>query len=158
MKDLPPMTLLDYKVSTRENLMLKAFLPYIDKDFQPFLATYIKYTELLATIDLFRHNGNVFPDCTDKPGFSDIISVLLPYVSEKERETFEMISNIKNAMEMFEQYKDLFSAEGDLSGTEETNSPDSENDTVNSPLSSLLSPEQQMMFEQLSSLMNQDSK
>ena len=59
---------------------------------------------------------------------------------------------------MFEQYKDLFSAEGDLSGTEETNSPDSENDTVNSPLSSLLSPEQQMMFEQLSSLMNQDSK
>lgn len=136
MKDLPPMTLLDYKVSTRENLMLKAFLPYIDKDFQPFLATYIKYTELLATIDLFRHNNNIFPDCNDKPGFSDIISVLLPYVSEKERETFEMIGNIKNAMEMFEQYKDLFASAGDFSGTEE----------------------QQMMFEQLSSLMNQDNK
>lgn len=158
------MTLLDYKVSTRENLMLKAFLPYIDKDFQPFLATYIKYTELLATIDLFRHNGNVFSDCNDKPGFSDIISVLLPYVSEKERETFEMIGNIKNAMDMFEQYKDLFSAEGDLSGTEESGSTDESdstdtgNDTMNSPLSSLLSPEQQMMFEQLSSLMNQDNK
>ena len=84
MNNLPPMTLFDYKISNRENLMLKAFLPYIDKDFQPFLATYIKYTELLATIELFSHKDFVFDNCNSN-SFSDIISSLLPYVSEKER-------------------------------------------------------------------------
>ena len=148
MKELPPMTLLDYMVSSKENLILKAFLPYIDKDFQPFLATYIKYTELLATVNIFRQNENVFSD-ENTGDFPDIISALLPYVSEKERETFEMISNLKNTMEMFEEYKDIFAAAG---FDEESSSETSDNDIADS-LSSFLSPEQQQMFEQISSLM-----
>lgn len=110
MSNLPPMTLFDYMVSTKENNMLKAFIPYIDKDFQPLLATYIKYSELLATINLFRKKGrNVFTSKNTSTDFSDIITSLLPYVSDKEREVFETISNLKNTMEMFEMYKDMMS-------------------------------------------------
>lgn len=155
MNNLPPMTLFDYKISNRENLMLKAFLPYIDKDFQPFLATYIKYTELLATIELFSHKDFVFDNCNSN-SFSDIISSLLPYVSEKERETFEMIGNIKNIMETMEQYKDLFACNEEDSGSSAQS--DNTESSVSSMLGSLLTPEQQMMFEQLSTLMNSGSK
>ena len=95
MNKLPPMTLFDYMVSSRENNMLKAFLPYVDRDFQPMLATYIKFSELLATIDLFRPGRNVFDSQSASPDFTDIISNMLPYVSQKEREAFETISNIK---------------------------------------------------------------
>lgn len=127
MNNLPPMTLFDYMVSSRENNMLKAFLPFVDRDFQPMLATYIKYSELLATIDLFsRHGRNVFASQSGDSGFTDIISSMLPYVSDKEREAFETINNIKNAMEMFETYKDMISPDmmnafgnfGDISESE----------------------------------------
>lgn len=107
MNNLPPMTLFDYMVSSRENNMLKAFLPYIDRDFQPMLATYIKYTELLATIDLFRQGRNVFNSKSESFDFTDIISIMLPYVPPEQQDIFENISNIKNTMKMFESYKDM---------------------------------------------------
>ncbi len=167
------MTLFDYMVSSRENNMLKAFLPYIDRDFQPLLATYIKYTELLATIDLFKKRGrNVFSCNNKSQSFTDIISSMLPYVSNKERETFETLNNIKNAMEMFEMYKDMMSPDMmdafseftdintdnpdetfDNSEVPNTNS-DTQDNNISDMLSSMLSPEQMAMFEQFSSMMN----
>ena len=173
MNNLPPMTLFDYMVSSRENNILKAFLPYIDKDFQPLLATYIKYTELLATIELFNKRGrNVFPSNSNSQGFTDIISSILPYVSNKEREAFETINNIKNTMEMFEMYKDMMSPDmadafagftnSDTSSSKEDfNNDESSNSTSNTMdnnmsdmFSSIFSPEQMAMFEQFSSMMN----
>ncbi len=190
MNKLPPMTLFDYMVSSRENNMLKAFLPYVDRDFQPMLATYIKFSELLATIDLFRPGRNVFDSQSASPDFTDIISNMLPYVSQKEREAFETISNIKNAMDMFETYKDMlspdmmdaftafnnseaFNSSEDDSSDENSSdkshdahvsnsSPSDDNssdatfgntDNMSDMLSSMLSPEQQLMFEQLSNMM-----
>ena len=108
MNELPPMTQLDYMVSTNETLMLKAFLPYISADFAPFLAIYIKYSELMSTINLFKDNKNVFKKCESQDFFQDIIGTLDPYVPEKDRQTFETLGNMKNIMETFEQYKDLF--------------------------------------------------
>lgn len=174
MNNLPPMTLLDYMVSSRENNMLKAFLPFVDRDFQPMLATYIKYSELLATVELFSHGRNVFANKEKNNGFTDIISSMLPYVSEKEREAFETISNIKNAMDMFETYKDILNPDmmGAFAGFEEANedssSPDNSDQSDNTTteqsetsegsmsdmLSSMLTPEQQLLFEQLSGMMN----
>ena len=174
MNNLPPMTLLDYMVSSRENNMLKAFLPFVDRDFQPMLATYIKYSELLATVELFSRGRNVFANKVNNGGFTDIISSMLPYVSEKEREAFETINNIKNAMDMFESYKDLLTPEmmGAFTGGEEgsqdnTYSDSSDNsdnvtneqsdtssDNMSDMLSSMLTPEQQLLFEQLSGMMN----
>lgn len=156
MNNLPPMTMFDYMVSSRENNMLKAFLPYIDKDFQPMLATYIKYTELMATIDLFRREKNVFDCKSESPNFTELISSMLPYVSPEERETFETINNIKNAMDMFETYKDMFAQDATSDNTSDTSSADSTDDNSNMSdiFSSMLSPEQQLMFEQFSSMMN----
>lgn len=214
MNNLPPMTLFDYMVSNKENNMLKAFIPYIDKDFQPMLATYIKYTELMATIELFKKKGrNVFASKIHSSSFNDIISSLLPYVSDKEREAFETINNIKNTMEMFEMYKDMMSPEmmnafsgfGDMGNSNEfsnkennisndnndnkttdnsnnintdkqnadninnkdlknfdLNNDDLNNDNFSTSsdnnmadmLTTMLSPEQRLMFEHLSGMMN----
>ena len=108
MNELPPMTQLDYMVSTNETLMLKAFLPYINADFASYLAIYIKYSELMSTIKLFKDNKNVFPKKNEGDNFSEIIKSMTPYVPEKDRSTFETLGNLKNIMETFEQYKDLF--------------------------------------------------
>lgn len=179
MNNLPPMTLFDYMVSSRENNMLKAFLPYIDRDFQPLLATYIKYTELLATIDLFNQGRDVFHLKSKQTDFTDIISSMLPYISPQEQEAFETINNIKNTMDMFETYKDMlspdmmnaFSGFGDSEDSEDLENSNystedssnnssniandiNESDSMSDMLSSMLSPEQQLMFEQLSGMMN----
>ena len=108
MNELPPMTQLDYMVSTNETLMLKAFLPYINADFASYLAIYIKYSELMSTINLFKDKKKVFENKGNSFDFSEIISVMAPYVPEKDRATFETLGNFKNIMETFEQYKDLF--------------------------------------------------
>ena len=108
MTDLPPMTQLDYMVSTNETFMLKAFLPYINADFASYLAIYIKYSELMSTINLFKDKKKVFENKGNSFDFSEIISVMAPYVPEKDRATFETLGNFKNIMETFEQYKDLF--------------------------------------------------
>ena len=108
MTDLPPMTQLDYMVSTNETLMLKAFLPYINADFASYLAIYIKYSELMSTINLFKEKKQIFKPREDGDNFSEIIKDLIPYVPEKDRSTFETLGNLKNIMETFDQYKDLF--------------------------------------------------
>ena len=108
MNELPPMTQLDYMVSTNETLMLKAFLPYINADFASYLAIYIKYSEFMSTIKLFKDNKNVFTPSKENDTFSEIIKSITPYVPEKDRATFETLGNLKNIMETFEQYKDLF--------------------------------------------------
>ncbi len=108
MNDLPPMTQLDYMVSTNETLMLKAFLPYINAEFASYLAIYIKYSELMSTINLFKDKKKIFGDKESSFDFNEIIKVMLPYVPEKDRATFETLGNFKNIMETFEQYKDLF--------------------------------------------------
>ena len=156
MNNLPPMTMFDYMVSSRENNMLKAFLPYIDRDFQPMLATYIKYTELMATIELFNHNKNVFGRKSESPDFTELLSSMLPYVSPEERDAFESINNIRNAMDMFETYKDMFTQDASSDDTSDTSSEDSSTDNSNMSdmFATMLSPEQQLMFEQFSSMMN----
>lgn len=138
MSEQPPMTPLDCKVSTKELNMLKVMLPYVDFHFQPMLATYIKYTELRATIDLFAGGADVFGTGHKSPDFSDIISAILPYLAPEERESMENMQNIINTMNMFEQYKDMFTPEmmGAFNGMEDTSSDN------------ILS-----MFEQLSGLM-----
>lgn len=108
MNELPPMTQLDYMVSTNETLMLKALLPYINADFASYLAIYIKYSEFMSTIKLFKNNKNVFSKNNEDDNFSEIIKAMIPYVPEKDRSTFETLANLKNIMETFEQYKDLF--------------------------------------------------
>ena len=108
MNDLPPMTQLDYMVSADETLMLKAILPYINADFVSYLAIYIKYSEFMSTIKLFKDNKKVFPIQDEGDNFSEIIKAITPYVPEKDRATFETLGNLKNIMETFDQYKDLF--------------------------------------------------
>ena len=108
MTDLPPMTQLDYMVSTTETLMLKAFLPYINADFASYLAIYIKYSELMSTINLFKDKKKVFEEKENSFDFSKIIKAISPYVPEKDRATFETLGNLKDIMETFDQYKDLF--------------------------------------------------
>ena len=108
MNELPPMTQLDYLVSTNETLMLKAFLPYINANFASYLAIYIKYSELMATINLFKDNKNILNPKNGGDNFSEIIKTLTPYVPDKDKSTFETLGNLKNIMETFEQYKDLF--------------------------------------------------
>ena len=75
MTDLPPMTQLDYMVSTTETLMLKAFLPYINADFASYLAIYIKYSELMSTINLFKDKKKVFEEKENSFDFSKIIQL-----------------------------------------------------------------------------------
>ena len=62
----------------------------------------------MSTIKLFKENNNVFSNIDKNIDFTQVIKALTPYVPEKDRATFETLANLKNIMETFEQYKDLF--------------------------------------------------
>ena len=62
----------------------------------------------MSTINLFKDKKKVFGNKDGSLDFSEIIKAMAPYVPEKERATFETLGSLKDIMETFEQYKDLF--------------------------------------------------
>ena len=135
MNQMPPMTPLDYKVSSKELNMLKVLLPYVDIGFQPMLAAYIKYTELRATIDLFAMNPYVFGTRSSSPDFTDIISSVLPYLTPEEQESMEQMQNMFNTINMFNMFQgdmspDMMDAFKDLDGFGDFNFSDNSEDST----------------------------
>ncbi len=155
MNELPPMTLLDSKVSSKELNMLKVLLPFVDLHFQPMLATYIKYMELRATIDLFAGGRDVFGAGSRQtsPDLGDIIPVILPYLTPEERDSMENMQNIINTMNMFEQYKDMLTPEM-MSSFSGMGATDGDSDNSDSSDGSGSMDNMMSMFEMMSGMMS----
>ena len=62
----------------------------------------------MSTINLFKDKKKVFEEKENSFDFSKIIKAISPYVPEKDRATFETLGNLKDILETFDQYKDLF--------------------------------------------------
>ena len=122
----------DSRTTTRHLKMLKAALPVIPLRDKRMITIYIKFSELIYTIDLYKKPPTFFPACpcgeaysrertaagtvpdTDadlftsaKPDYKQLLQVLTELGDKKEKQVFSQISNMLNAFSMYEAYAPL---------------------------------------------------
>lgn len=140
----------DQLLSNETLQMLKLLIPYISPETQRLLAVYIKFSELQYTLHFFQHfqpelHTQDFNAKHATP--AEIIQDIRPYLSEKTSETLDTVLNMINMMDVFQTFKNF------SDGCEET-----EGDfNPMSMMKNILTPEQQDMFEQYSTIFAQSS-
>ena len=125
---LKPMTPFDNLVTPPFLYTLKLLLPYTPPSAQRFFGIYIKFLE-------FRHTMEYFQGFSSSP--SNILEGLKPYMNPAEKEMMEQMSGMMNMMEMVKSMQSM--SESSSEGSDAFNPMDM--------MKSVLSPEQQEMFE-----------
>ena len=104
----------DNQNDLRRMEMLRAALPYIPVSMQKFLSIYIGLEELFNAIRIIREGPVLYMDALNyqpqKLGNTEeLVKVLRGFCSPKENELIDMFFNMSNMMNMYDQYKDMFS-------------------------------------------------
>ena len=101
-----PMTLLDELTTPVQFRILKLLLPFFSFSQQRMLATWIKFSELQRTLELFssRYTFSESPlkahSLSASFSYEEILEVLAPYLTESERQMSENLKNMKEMLSM----------------------------------------------------------
>lgn len=130
------------RTNSRLNI-LKAILPFLDRDMQKFLSIYILIQELMLTISFFQDQRHHFSFYENVSCFYDKIMNDLPGDQKN------MIGQMKQMMDAFEMMNALNAMTGasEDGGNAQDNGADF--------LTGFLSDEQKAMFDMFSSTMNE---
>ena len=96
----------DALYSNNQIQMLKIILSYMDKQTQKSMAIYIKFLELIYTINYFKKNPYpAFNCCENETTFdmSKMCTELLPYCTEQQKNQIKQMQNIFQTMEMYKE-------------------------------------------------------
>ena len=136
--------------------ILKMLLPYVDSKHQKLLAMYIKWQEFTFTMEFFKHYSvNLYSaDFVNKKplDISNIISLVIPYCTEKEKQLLLQFSQMQNMMQMMEgiqEYLPLiqqFMASGSENGNPLGGMGNMDNINIMDMMKNMLSEEQMAMF------------
>lgn len=108
-----PMTLLDELTTPVQFRILKLLLPFLSFPQQRMLATWIKFSELQRTLELFssRYTFSESPlkahSLSASFSYEEILEVLAPYLTESERQMTENLKNMKEMMSMVQLFQDF---------------------------------------------------
>lgn len=96
-KDLK-LTELDYAIANHHLQMLKAAIPYMEIPKQRALSLFIKWNELMRTMEFFDENGDgMMSVCSlDKsnPSPIDMLEAMKPYGTQKEQEFIDILTRL----------------------------------------------------------------
>ena len=135
--------------------IMKILLPCFDRPMQKYLAIYIKYQELQYTLSYFRnHPYHICSSSEDpKAQLRRVLPALLPYCNESQKRTVRQIEQIFSSLETYQEMMDMMELMKDMGfSAQDGGSENAEGDADNSSsnmdmLLSLLSPEQQGIFD-----------
>lgn len=108
-----PMTLLDELTTPVQFRILKLLLPFFSFSQQRMLATWIKFSELQRTLELFssRYTFSESPlkahSLSASFSYEEILEVLAPYLTESERQMSENLKNMKEMLSMVQLFQDF---------------------------------------------------
>lgn len=95
-KDLM-LTDLDYAIGDRRMQMLKAAIPYMEIPQQRTLSMFIKWRELVRTMEFFNENGDgMMSVCSLEKGHTspaDMLAAVKPYAGPGEQEIIDLLVN-----------------------------------------------------------------
>ena len=96
-KDLM-LTDLDYAIGDHHMQMLKAALPYMEIPQQRTMSMFIKWNELMRTMEFFQENGDgMMSVCSlDNSHVSpaDMLTAVKPYANQREQEVIDIMTNV----------------------------------------------------------------
>lgn len=134
-KDLK-LTELDYAIANHHLQMLKAAIPYMEIPRQRALSLFVKWNELMRTMEFFDENGDgMMSVCSLEKGHTsplDMLAAMKPYGNQKEQEFIDILTR-------------LLSSRSGRSGKSAPITPEQ--------ILSLLPPEQQSRFETIQLMM-----
>lgn len=100
----------DTLYTTNHMKILKLLIPYLNTEFQHKLAVYIKWQELIFTLNMSQNACFSSGLCQLKKKQEDtifsLLPSLLPYCTEKEKAQLSTFSNMLNIMNSFSQMKE----------------------------------------------------
>lgn len=113
------MTDLDYKTAVPHLQMIKAALPYVNGSEQRLFSLFVKVSELQHTMQLFDDaEEGVVGICSleaDAPSSPlDMLNAMKPFGSESEQEFIDLIINFLESSKIFQNYRDSFDPDADL--------------------------------------------
>lgn len=89
------LTDLDYAIGDHRMQMLKAALPYMEIAQQRALSTFIKWNELMRTMEFFDENGDgMMSICSvdeDHTSPVDMLTAVKPYANTREQEIIDIL-------------------------------------------------------------------
>lgn len=85
--------------------MIKAYVPYIDKEHQKIIAIFIRLMELIQTMDFYK-TAKCLPDKSAREP-ADIMKDIKRYCPKKDCEILETISNLGNISEAMKVYENI---------------------------------------------------
>lgn len=92
------LTDLDYAIGDHHMQMLKAALPYMEIAQQRTMSLFIKWNELMRTMEFFDENGDgMMSICSlDNAHVSpvDMLAAVKPYANQKEQEMIDLMSKL----------------------------------------------------------------
>lgn len=95
------LTDLDYAIGDHHLQMMKAALPYMEIAQQRTLSMFIKWNELMRTMEFFRENGDgMMSVCSlDESHVSptDMLTAVKPYANEREQELIDVMTRLIQA-------------------------------------------------------------
>ena len=96
----------DTLYTTNHMQMLKLLSPYLDVESRHKLAMFIKWQELIYTMNFMHHYSCSGGNCPGKkePDISSLIPLLSPYCSEREK---SMLTQFSQMQGMMNTYKDM---------------------------------------------------
>ena len=97
----------DTLYTTNHMKILKLLLPYLDAEYQKKLAIFIKWQELLFTLNFFKqYSASLYsPDFKkkEKLDLNVLLPLLTPYCNETEKIIISQFSKMQNMMHMMEE-------------------------------------------------------
>ena len=142
-KDTSQISAFDTLFSNNHIQMLKVLLPYMDNQFQKYLAIYIKFQELQVALNFVRKRP--YPDDTDP---AQVVKRLLPLCTKEEKEQLNQILKVLQSMSQYQEMMHTMELMKDFMPEGDSSSPSSMTDM----LMGMLTPEQKQMFDLFSAM------
>lgn len=156
-KDNSQITAFDTLFSNNHIQMLKILLPYMDNQFQKYLAIYIKFQELQVALSFFHSRPFPLCGCMPKQQENDpaqIVKRLLPLCNKEEK---EHLTQILNTLQSMSQYQEMMKTMEMMKAMmpppdSNTGASSSSESSLTDVLMGMLTPEQKQMFEMFSAM------
>lgn len=92
------LTDLDYATGDHRLQMMKAALPYMEIGEQRAMSFFIKWNELMRTMEFFNENGDgMLSVCAleeDRTTPADMLSAIKPFANPREQEIIDLLANL----------------------------------------------------------------
>lgn len=140
------LTEFDVATLSHELQMMKAFIPFMDMPQQKSFALFIRVFELIKTMDFYSNMQTPCPLHRQRHDKKDVFEEIKCYCPKKDREIFEMMSNMDNINEYYNMFQAMNSAKD--------STQHSDNNKQSNILKNFLSPKQQELYETYQKMLN----